>query len=188
MVAKIEPILTIADLDAAPDDGNRYELIEGELYVSRAPSLKHQSIITNLAADLTIYLRQNPIGKVWATPGVIFSEYSGVIPDLVYISNERRAEIASGDRIEGAPDLIVEILSPGAENKKRDRRLKLQLYSKHGVKEYWVIDPEYCAIEIYRKAGRASKMTLTLTLGIEDILTSLLLPGFQCAVRDVFAG
>ena len=91
MAAKLEPILTIADLDATPDDGNRYELIEGELYVSRAPGLKHQRISGNIFEAFRIYLRSNHIGEALATPGVIFSEYSGVIPDLIYISNERRA-------------------------------------------------------------------------------------------------
>ena len=186
MAAKIEPILTIADLDATPDDGNRYELIEGELYVSRAPGLKHQRILSNIDRIFGKYLEHNAVGEAILNPGVIFSEYSSVIPDLVYISNERRAEIASGDRIEGPPDLIVEILSPGAENRKRDRQIKRQLYGKHGVKEYWAVDPEYHVIEIYRKAHRASKLTLASTLGIEDTLASPLLPGFQCPVRDIF--
>src|SRR5947207_11659879 len=129
MAANIEPILTIADLDVMPDDGNRYELIEGELFVSCAPSLKHQVIVGNVDHLLRSYLDRNPIGMVVPGPGVIFSKFSGVIPDLIYISNKRWAEIA-GDRVEGAPDLIIEILSPGPENERRDRQVKRQLYRK----------------------------------------------------------
>ena len=85
MSAKLEPVLTIADLDSMPEDGNRYELIEGELFVSRAPSLTHQDVVANLIFEFKQYLKQylheNPIGKVWPGPGVIFSDFSGVIPD-----------------------------------------------------------------------------------------------------------
>ena len=134
MAARIEPLLTIADLDSMPEDGNRYELIEGELFVSRAPSLTHQEIVLNLSAEIRDYLKANPIGKVWPAPGVIFSDFSGVIPDIIYISNERLDKIASGDRVAGAPDLVIEILSPGAENERRDRQAKRQLYGKYGVR------------------------------------------------------
>jgi len=99
MAAKLEPILTIADLDAMPEDGNRYELIEGELFVSRAPSLTHQDVVGNIFFLLRGFLHDNPIGKVWTGPGVIFSDFSGVIRDLVYIGNERLKEIATGDRV-----------------------------------------------------------------------------------------
>src|SRR6185369_5914074 len=120
MAAKLEPILTIADLDAMPEDGNRYEIIEGELFVSCAPGLKHQRIVVNLLFTIQKYLELNPIGEVLPGPGVIFSNFSAVIPDLIYISNERSLEIATGERVEGAPDLVIEILSPGAENEHRD--------------------------------------------------------------------
>ena len=116
MAARIEPVLTIADLDAMPEDGNHYEIIEGELFVSRAPSLTHQQIVFNLVLALGDYLRENPIGRVWPGPGVIFSDFSGVIPDIIYISNERLDKIATGDRVAGPPDLMIEILSPGAED------------------------------------------------------------------------
>src|SRR6185503_10248104 len=84
MAARIEPLLTIADLDSMPEDGNRYELIEGELFVSRAPSLTHQQIVFRFLLALGNHLEKNPIGKVWPGPGVIFSDFSGVIPDIIY--------------------------------------------------------------------------------------------------------
>ena len=84
MAAKLEPLLTIADIDSMPEDGNRYELIEGELFVSRAPSLIHQRTVRNVVFLFTQYLRDNPVGEILPGPGVIFSDFSGVIPDLVY--------------------------------------------------------------------------------------------------------
>jgi len=184
MSTQIEPLLTIADLDAMPDDGNRYEIIEGELFVSCSPSLTHQRVSRNFLVWITNWLLQNPIGEVFATPGVIFSEFSGVIPDLVFISNERRAEIASGERVFGAPDLIIEIVSPGSENERRDRVAKRQLYGKYGVKEYWVVDPQQRTIEIYSRVGRNLK--LQTVLREQDELTTSVLPGFSCRVADIF--
>ena len=127
MVTKIAPLMTVADLDVTPDDGNRYEVIEGELFVSCAPGISHQRIVHNLQMALGSYLVRNPIGIVIPAPGVIFSELSGVIPDLVYVSQARQQEIAAGARVTGAPDLVLEVLSPGAENARRDRIVKLQL-------------------------------------------------------------
>src|SRR5215469_13786792 len=108
--------LTVADLDLMPDDGNRYELIEGELFVSRSPNLAHQRSSWRLSGTFIVYLDKNPIGEALAATGVLFDDLNGVIPDLVYFSNERRNKIVSGERITGAPDLVVEILSPGLEN------------------------------------------------------------------------
>jgi Uma2 family endonuclease len=113
---------------------------------------------------------------------VIFSDFSGVIPDIIYISNERLDKIASGDRVAGAPDLVIEILSPGVENERRDRQAKRQLYGKYGVKEYWIVDSQKATIQIYRSA----KLRLAATLTRKDKLTSPLLPGFNCRVRDIF--
>lgn len=185
MATPIEPLLTIADLDSMPDDGNRYEIIEGELFVSRSPNLTHQSVSGNIFFNVRSFLIDNPIGEIWATPGVILSEYSGVIPDLVYVSHERRAEIASGDRVMGAPDLVIEIISPGTENERRDRLVKRQLYSKHGVKEYWIVDFQNRTIEVYVLQGQMLQLQSTLT--DEDELTSSELPGYRCKLETLFA-
>lgn len=184
MSTQIEPLLTISDLDSMPDDGNRYEIIEGELLVSRAPNLIHQSISVNLVVYVKNYLFDNPIGEVWATPGVIFSEFSGVIPDVVFVSNERRTEIATGERITGAPDLVIEIVSPGAENARRDRIIKRQLYGKYGVKEYWVVDPYNRTIEVYLSKGKS--LRLRATYAEADEITSTVLPDFTCKVANIF--
>src|SRR6267142_4868081 len=153
MSARIEPLMTVDDLEAMPEDGNRYEVIEGELFVSRAPGLTHQIVATNVVALIGNYLRQNPIGTVVATPGLILDQYSGVIPDIVFFSHERGAEIIAKERLSAAPELVLEILSPGRENVARDRIAKRQLYSKFGVQEYWIIDTQSRAVEVYDLRG-----------------------------------
>jgi len=185
MATHIEPLVTVADLDTMPEDGNRYEVIEGEIFVSRSPNLAHQSVSGNIFRSVDTYLIQNPIGRVWSTPGVIFSEYTGVIPDLVFVSNQRLDEIASGERITGAPDLVIEIVSPGAENVRRDRVAKRQLYGRYGVKEYWIVDFVNRIIEIYQLQG--SMLQLVLSLTDKDEITSSVLPGYRCRVDTIFA-
>jgi Uma2 family endonuclease len=185
MTTHVEPIVTVADLDLMPEDGNRYEVIEGEIFVSCAPSLTHQIIVKNSIISIQDYLNQNPIGFVVPGPGVIFSEISGVIPDVIFISNERRGEIASGEKVMGAPDLMIEIVSPGAENERRDRVVKRQLYAKYGVKEYWIVDPGSRTIEIYLNDGKS--LNLAATLGEQDEITSSVLPEYRSKVESIFA-
>src|SRR5918912_29015 len=184
MSAKVEPLLTIADLDVMPDDGNRYELFEGEIFVSRAPSLSHQRVLINLATLIKNYLEQNPIGEVLPTPGVIFDDFNGAIPDIVFISNQQVSNIGSEERIREAPELIVEIVSPGKENARRDRDVKRQVFGKHGVKEYWIADPETRTLEIYRLVKRTLKLVATLE-DEDEIITPILL-GFSCKVNQIF--
>ncbi|MDQ3687747.1 MAG: Uma2 family endonuclease [Acidobacteriota bacterium] len=184
MATEISPLVTVSDLDLMPDDGNRYEVIEGEILVSRAPGLAHQRVSRNITVIVSNYLERNPIGEILATPGVMFSELSGVIPDLIFISNERRQEIASGERVTGAPDLVIEIVSPGTENARRDRVAKRQLYGKYGVKEYWVVDPERQDVEIYR--SQDGTLELIGSFADEEKLTSPHLPGFECMPVSIF--
>jgi Uma2 family endonuclease len=177
--------LTIADLDAMPtEDGNRYEIIEGELFVSTSPGLTHQNVSDNLVVLLRMFLKANPIGVAVSRPGLVLSEYSGVIPDIVYFSNESRERVISGERLASAPDLVIEILSKGAENTRRDRIVKRQLYAKHGVPEYWIIDCERRAIEVYRLDGPL--LQLASTFEYEDKISTVAVPGFSCAVSEIF--
>lgn len=185
MTTQIQPVLTIADLDCTPDDGNKYELIEGEIYMSRAPSLTHQITLQNFLMTLGSYVTNNPIGIVVPGPGVIFDDFNGVIPDIVFFSHERRAEIASGDRLSGAPDLVIEIISPGAENERRDRVLKRRLYGRFGVKEYWLVDLASRSVEIYELADDG--LELTAMFAGDDEMISVLLPGFRAKLADLFA-
>src|SRR5438034_1878219 len=99
MAARIEPLMTVEDLDGMPEDGNRYEVIEGELFVSRAPGLPHQRVTANTIKVFGNYLDLNPIGEVIPTPGLVFGKYSGVIPDIVFYTYERANKIISGERL-----------------------------------------------------------------------------------------
>jgi Uma2 family endonuclease len=185
MTTKIQ-LLTIADWEAMPHgDGNIYEIIEGELFVSCSPGLTHQVVLTNLSGLIWSFLKTNPIGTVAHGPGVILSNYSGVIPDLIFFSHDVRDTLVKNDRVHGPPSLVVEILSPGSSNIRRDRVAKLQLYAKHGVPEYWIIDLKNKAIERYINQG--SSLILEETLGEEQTLTTPTLPGFSCRVSDIFS-
>src|SRR6266852_3927536 len=111
MAARIEPLLTVADLDACPDDNNRYELIEGELFVSRAPGIPHQRVLLNLQIGLTEYLRDHPIGILVPGAGAVFSNYDAVIPDLLFVSNERSNEIYTIALFVAVPNWVIPIVS-----------------------------------------------------------------------------
>jgi Uma2 family endonuclease len=177
--------LTIDDWEAMPHgDGNRYEIIEGELFVSCSPGLTHQIVSDNLITLIRTFLKLNRIGTAVSTPGLVLGENSGVIPDLVYFSNESQQRVRFGERLRGAPDLVIEILSKGAENTRRDRVVKRQLYANHGVPEYWIIDCQNRAVEIYRLHGRS--LELDTIFENEDELSTSSLPGFTCAVSEVF--
>ena len=118
-------------------------------------------------------------------PGVIFSESDAVIPDLIWISQSRLAQLVDDSgHLTGSPELIVEVLSMSEKDKKRDRETKLQLYSERGVYEYWIADREEQAIEIYRREN--GSLTKVMTLCKEDQLASPLLPGFSCEVETLF--
>lgn len=185
MSAQVETLLTNKDLERLPEDGNRYELIGGELYVSTAPELIHQRTVGNIHFAFKGFLKENPVGEILYGPGVILSDYDGVIPDLVYLSNERRAEVATGTRIYGAPNLVLEILSPGMQKMERDRKVKLKLYDKYGVDEYWIVDTRARAIEVYRR--ESGKLAFFTTFLNDEAVTTPLLPGFSCDVSRLFS-
>lgn len=184
MSTPVEPLMTIDDLVALPEDGNCYEIIEGRLFVSDTHGLTHQRVSGNLIFSLVKFLSQNSIGEVLAAPGLVLGDFDSVIPDIVFISNDRRDEIAAGDWITGAPDLVVEIVSPGAENERRDRVAKRQLYGKYGMKEYWVVDPYQRTIEVYLLKGQ--RLKLKAVYSEKDELASSVLSGFSCKAASVF--
>jgi len=184
MTTRAYPLVTVWDLECMPDDGKRYEVIEGEIFVSSAPGLRHQLTVHRIQYRIERCLEENPTGILVAGPGVIFSDYDGVIPDLVYVRNERWDQIVTGERFTGAPDLVIEVLSPGSENLRRDRTVKPQLYSRFRVAEYWIVDPEARAIEQYRLGDEGLELAATLTES--DLLTTPLLPGFQVSVGELF--
>jgi Uma2 family endonuclease len=132
-------VLTYDDLRATPDDGRRYEIMEGELAVTPAPSTTHQRISRNLAYVLHTYITQHGLGEVLNAPvDVILDRTTVVEPDLLFVARTR-ASIITERAIEGPPDLVVEILSPSTEQ--RDRGVKQQVYARYGVQHYWRVDP-----------------------------------------------
>lgn len=184
----IERGLTIAEMAHYPlDDGNRYELIDGDVHVTTQPHLEHQEIVNELAYALTAWSKQTQAGKVLPAPGVIFSERDAVAPDLVWISRARLPQVVNQEegRLYGAPDLVIEVLSAGSANARRDRETKLALYDRSGVAEYWIVDCFARQVEVYRRPAGA--LVLVAQVQAEAELTSPLLPGFACLVGTLFA-
>jgi Uma2 family endonuclease len=175
-----------ADLELLPDNGNRYEIIDGELLVTRAPHWDHQNAILNLSVALVTWSRSSGLGRVSVAPGVIFTDDDNVIPDLVWISNDRLARVLDeSGHLSAAPELVVEVLSAGTDNERRDREVKRKLYAIRGVQEYWIIDWRRQQIEIFRRDSHG--LPLVATLFSSDVLTSPLLPDFQQPVAEIFS-
>jgi Uma2 family endonuclease len=179
---------TTADLESLPDDWgwSRYEIINGELFVTRAPHIRHQNTAGNIQYELEFWSRQTKLGKPFQTPGLVFSATDAVIPDLVWASTEcidRGIDNAGHFTI--APELVVEILSAGEVNERRDKSSKLKLYSQYGVREYWIVNWQLQTLEIYRRNN--AKLELIATLFPGDTLTSPLLPEFTMPIDGIFA-
>jgi Uma2 family endonuclease len=176
---------TSADLALMPDNGKRYEIIEGELYVSRQPSTEHQYTCNRLGQFLGDWNDRSESGLVLPAPGLVFAEDDDVAPDMVWISREKydRALDEAG-HLRFAPELVIEVLSPGKANEERDRQAKLKLYSRRGVEEYWIVSWVDQFVEVYRR--ESAQLQLMNTLHAKDKLTSPLLPGFSCLVSKLF--
>ena len=176
---------TYEEFARLPDDGNRYEVIGGELYVSPAPTLPHQKVVLNLTFVLEGFIRAHALGELYVGPAdVLFGEGDYLEPDLLFVRADRK-EILKERGVEGAPDLVVEVLSPKTAS--RDRKLKRDRYAHFGVAEYWVVDPVARRIEVYRPTGdQARKIEVaaeslewtpvpggpTLTLNVAELFPS----------------
>ena len=177
--------LTYDDFLLFPEDGKRHELIDGEHYVTPSPNLRHQAISGRLYLLIGSWLRDNPLGRIYFAPlDVLFSRFDVVEPDLLYVSNERAAELLSGQYVTGAPDLVVEIASPGTRN--RDETIKRRLYERFNVTEYWIVDPEIDAIRVYRRSGEHFERPFELSAESNDVLTTPLLPGLRIERAELF--
>mgnify|MGYP006426678529 CR=1 FL=1 len=176
---------TVADLELFPEDGKRYEIINGELFVSRAPHWKHQEVSGNVYALLQSWSRETGSGRSAIAPGIIFSATDSVIPDVVWASSQRLEEcLDESGHLNEAPELVVEVLSRGSKDQKRDLEFKLKLYSTQGVQEYWVVDYHQKQIKVYRRQEAILKLAVTLFTG--DTLTTPLLPEFSCNIEEIF--
>jgi Uma2 family endonuclease len=177
---------TSQDLEQLTDEGKRYEIVDGELYVSRQPHLYHQIVCGKVFALLEQWSIATQNGTAIFTPGLIFASDDDVVPDVVWISHERLATALQPDgKLHSAPELVIEVLSPGPMNASRDRETKLKLYSRRGVLEYWVVNWQERYLEIYRREEDVLKLHSTLYEA--NTLQSPHLPGFRCQVHQFFA-
>jgi len=174
--------LTYEDYLLFPEDGQRHEIVDGEHYVMPAPTFGHQGISVNLSAPLALFVREHRLGFVRYAPlDVLLSPYDVVQPDLLFISNQR-AGIVKGGNVQGAPDLVVEILSDSS--RQRDEFLKRHLYEQFGVIEYWLVDPDRKTVRVFNRSGERFLAPREVAAG--EMLTTPLLPGFEIAVREIF--
>lgn len=175
---------TVADLELLPDDGRRYEIIEGALFVTRAPHWRHQNASLKIGMTLESWSSESGSGEAAVAPGLVFSAVDSVIPDVVWASYARLERMLDdAGHLVAAPELVVEVLSPGEKNERRDREAKLKIYSAYGVLEYWIADRKQRKIEVYRRDQGALK--LAMSLYAEDELTSPVLPGFSALVSQL---
>jgi Uma2 family endonuclease len=173
---------TYQDYLELPDDGNRYEIIEGELVMPPAPYTIHQDICRNIAIELTIYTRKMKLGKIYFAPtDVVLSDINVVQPDILFISKEN-LQIITEKNIKGVPDLIVEIISPSTDY--YDLFVKKETYERSGIKEYWLVDPQKQWVEIYLNIEQ--KFKLHQRLDREGVLKSKVLNGFEIDMETVF--
>ena len=162
---------------------DRRELIYGDFYMAPAPNIRHQTISLSLGLAIANFVRNNGLGKVFLAPtDVVLSDLNVVQPDILYISNERR-EIITENNISGAPDLVVEILSPSTAS--RDRELKLGLYARFGVREYWIVDPDGSSVQVMELGSEGYTTIKTYDTGVVE---SSALPGFHIAIDKIFEG
>ena len=177
---------TIRDLEVLPQsEGVRYELIDGELFLTRSPHRKHQQVAGKICSALDGWSEASGLGEAIPSPGIIPSDTDNVIPDVVWVSQERLALIEDeAGHLTGFPELVVEVLSPGEKNIRRDREAKLKLYSVQGVQEYWIADRLAKRLEVYRRENGQLGLAATLLEG--DEIASPLLPGFDYSVSRFF--
>jgi Uma2 family endonuclease len=172
---------TYADYLGAPGD-KRYELIDGGLIVVGSPSIAHQTASMGLSLEVGSFVRERALGQVFHAPtDVILTDTDVVQPDLVFVSKER-GQVVTSANIQGAPDLVVEILSPSTAS--LDRTTKRGLYAEHGVKEYWIADPVAQTVAVMLL--RDGRFEVVGEYGREDALTSPTLPGLTISLDKVF--
>ncbi|MFZ3090373.1 MAG: Uma2 family endonuclease [Nitrospirota bacterium] len=184
-----EPLkLTCEDYLLLPED-RRYEIIDGELFMTPSPKTMHQRLIVKLFRIIDDFVRKGELGEVFIAPyDVVLSKHDVVQPDIIFVSKERSGIITELN-IQGSPDLVIEILSPST--KERDLVLKKKLYAAFGIKEYWIVDPENEKMTLLTlgKIGYEDQPTPVSPLtkgGIKGGCKSLLLKGLKIDIAKLF--
>jgi Uma2 family endonuclease len=178
-VSKPARRITWDDIKDLPPDDKRWEILDGELFLTSSPNWRHQKIVLRFAIALDAHVEVHGLGEVTIAPmDSILDPYNVVEPDILYISNERRGII--GERVHGAPDLCVEVLSPSTAV--RDRGLKRTVYAKFGVREYWIVDPEVGSVEVFAGPG----LDPFAAYQARDRLRSTILPDLDLPLAPIF--
>jgi Uma2 family endonuclease len=176
--------LTYRDFMKFPDDGKRHELIDGVHYMTPSPFTPHQAVLGNLYFLIRQHLEQHPGGRAFMAPfDVVLSMFDVVEPDLLFIS-ESRMRVLTDKHVHGAPDLVVEIASRGT--RRRDEGVKLKLYDRMDVAEYWIIDADAETIRVFRRRSGKLACVDTLAQAPDARLKSPLLPGAALPLARIF--
>lgn len=176
--------LTYEDYVLIPDDGQRHEIIDGEHYVSPAPFVPHQDLLVELTLRLGGFVKANRLGRFLIAPtDVLLSPYDIVQPDLLFISHHQAA-IVGLKNVQGAPDLVIEILS--RSTRKLDEGIKLQAYERCGVRTYWIFDPSRRGVQPWERTAEGLRPQPFLSAAAGDVLTTPLLPGFELPLAELF--
>ena len=183
VVAKPAAKLTYEDYRKTPED-ERYELLDGELVMTAAPNIAHQRISSRLERRLAVFVEERGLGEIFRAPtDVALSDTDVVQPDILFVPGDR-SDIITADDVQGAPDLVVEVLSPTTA--KRDWRDKLDLYSKHGVREFWLVDPQTEIVWVL--LPKEGSLRVAAIYGKGDTLTSPMFEAFTLDLDQIFPG
>jgi Uma2 family endonuclease len=172
------------EFQTLPRDGSkRFELIEGEVFMTPSPNTSHQRAVARLLRALADFADEHDLGEVFIAPyDIVFSKWTALEPDLLFIRKERRS-IVTDANVQGVPDLVIEILSPS--NQEYDRDTKLRAYEKAGVPEIWYLDPEDRTAEILN-LGPDGRYVLTMNLSGNAGIISRVFPGLLLTLDQVF--
>ncbi len=179
---RISTKFTYDDLQEFPSDGNRYEIVDGELFVTPSPIPLHQRVIGNLFGRLWEHVKEHSLGEVYVAPlDVVFTDSTVLEPDILFVSRTR-LHIIGEKNLSGPPDLVVEVLSESSS--RLDREIKPKQYALHGVPEFWRIDPWVKTIEVFRLEEGNYELAAQLAIG--DELTSPLFPSLSLPVSSLW--
>ena len=177
------PRVSFADLERWPEDGRRYELYDGEVYEVPSPILLHQIVAGRLHLALSDYVREHGGIVLFAPLDIVLTEYDVVQPDLLLFTKERQHLLHLEKVTRVPPDLAIEILSPSTAA--NDRGRKMQLLARHGVREYWLVDPTAVRVEVYQLSG--TQFALASAAAGDEPVQSPLLAGLSLAPADLSA-
>lgn len=174
---------TLEDYEAFPDDGNRYEIIDGEVYVTAAPFEPHQWAVSELTRLLGNHVIENRLGRVYPSPfAVVMGPHDVFEPDVLYISRARLDFIKDRKRVLGPPDLCIEVASPST--RLVDRVVKFARYAQFGIPEYWLVDPATQRVEVFTLDEGV--YILVASVQGDDRIPSRVLPGLTLRPDDLF--